>query len=351
MILIKVTYSSTQPTIKVTYDVTNITVSGGNPSPVYVNLDYSASGAATNITSVGLTMPTGFSVANSPLTSSGTLAVTMANGYIIPTQAELDAKVPYSGATGNVNLGEYGIKAGYYQVDTTPTNTPADQGTMYWDDSKETISLIMDGTIQHIGQDSYYYVKNSSGSTITKGTAVRFAGTNGASGHVLIEPFLANGTYPSEYFMGVTCETIPNGGFGQVMNFGELEGVDTSAYNEGDLLYASTTIAGGFQTTPPNAPNNIILIAAAVNSKNNGAILIRPTYGSNINNDEGVLITSPQDNDVLTYNSATSLWKNESIASIVGSTYVQTSRTLTINDVAYDLSADRSWSIGDYGTW
>ena len=30
---------------------------------------------------------------------------------------------------------------------------------------------------------------------------------------------------------------------------------------------------------------------------------------------------------------------------------VPTSRTLTINDVAFDLSADRSWSVGDYGTW
>jgi hypothetical protein len=88
MILIKVTYTSTQPVIKVTYDVTDITISGGQPSPVYVNLDYSASGAATNITSVGLTMPTGFSVANSPLTQSGTLAVTYAAGYSLPSDAE-----------------------------------------------------------------------------------------------------------------------------------------------------------------------------------------------------------------------------------------------------------------------
>lgn len=88
MIVIKVTYSSTQPVIKVTYDVTDITISGGQPSPVYVSLDYSASGAATNITSVGLTMPTGFSVANSPLTQSGTLAVTYANGYSLPSNAE-----------------------------------------------------------------------------------------------------------------------------------------------------------------------------------------------------------------------------------------------------------------------
>lgn len=30
---------------------------------------------------------------------------------------------------------------------------------------------------------------------------------------------------------------------------------------------------------------------------------------------------------------------------------VPTSRTITINDVAYDLSANREWSVGDFGTW
>jgi hypothetical protein len=30
---------------------------------------------------------------------------------------------------------------------------------------------------------------------------------------------------------------------------------------------------------------------------------------------------------------------------------VPTSRTLTINDVAFDLTANREWSVGDYGTW
>lgn len=30
---------------------------------------------------------------------------------------------------------------------------------------------------------------------------------------------------------------------------------------------------------------------------------------------------------------------------------VPTSRTLTINDVVFDLSANRSYSVGDYGTW
>lgn len=230
---------------------------------------------------------------------------------------ELDA-VPYTGATQNVNLGEWGLTAGYFAFDITPTGTPVTQGTMYWDDSRSTVALIMNGTTQHIGQDSFFYAKNSSGSSIPKGTAVRFAGTDGASGHILIAPFLADGTYPSSYFMGVTAEAIPNGSFGQVMAFGELEGVNTSSYAAGALLYASTTVAGGFQTTAPSAPNNIVLVAAALNSKNNGTIVIRPTIGSNINVDEGVKITSPVDGEVLTYQGSTGLWVNAAVGNLGG---------------------------------
>jgi hypothetical protein len=258
----------------------------------------------------------------------------------------LTGYVPYTGATGNVDLGEYGLDTGFLNFDITPTGTPTTQGTVYWDDSRSTLSLIMNGVTQHIGQDSFFYVKNSTGSSIPKGTSVRFNGTDGASGHLLIAPFLANGTYPSSYFMGVTAETIGNGGFGQVVNFGELEGINTSAYTAGDLLYASSTVSGGFQTTAPSAPNNIVLIAAAVNSKNNGAIVVRPTYGSNINDDEGVLITSAANNQGLFYDSATGLWKNKSIATVLGYTPANAATTLTINGTTYDLSANRTWNVG-----
>lgn len=257
--------------------------------------------------------------------------------------------VPYTGATANVELGEYGLESGFVTLDTTPTNTPTDQGTIYWDDSRSTAALIMNGTLQHIGQDVFFYVKNSSGSSIPKGTAVRFAGTNGASGHILIEPFLANGTYPSSYFMGVTSETIANGAFGQVMHFGELTGINTSGFTAGALLYASTTVAGGFQTTAPVAPNNIVLIAAAINSTNNGAIIVRPQIGSNINNDEGVKITSPTTGDLLQLQ-AGGLWENKTLAQVIGSAYVPSTRTLTINGTAFDLSANRSWTVGDVRT-
>jgi hypothetical protein len=40
------------------------------------------------VTSVGLTVPTGLSVSGSPITTSGTLAITYASGYSIPTTAK-----------------------------------------------------------------------------------------------------------------------------------------------------------------------------------------------------------------------------------------------------------------------
>jgi hypothetical protein len=279
----------------------------------------------SDLNSVGLSMPSAFNVANTPLTSNGTIAVTGAGTvaqYVrgdgsLASFPSLTGYVPYTGATQNVDLGEFGLDTGFVNLDTTPTNTPTTQGTMYWDDSRSTAALIMNGTLQHIGQDTFFYVKNSTGSSIAKGTAVRFDGTDGASGHLLIAPFLANGTYPSNYFMGVTAETIGNGGFGQVMHFGELSGINTSGYTAGALLYASTTVAGGFQTTAPVAPNNIVLIAAAINSKNNGEILVRPTYGSNINQDEGVKIVSPTTGQLLQLQS-NGLWENKTKAQVLG---------------------------------
>ena len=46
--------------------------------------------------------------------------------------------------------------------------------------------------------------------------------------------------------------------------------------------------------------------------------------------------------------SAAPQWSAVTAADVGG---VPTSRTLTINDVSFDLSANREWSVGDFGTW
>lgn len=238
--------------------------------------------------------------------------------------------VPYTGATNNVNLGERGITVGYTKYDTTPTSTPTDQGTTYWDVDDNTLAIIMNGAIQKVGEDSFYPVKNQTGTTIPKGTNVRFAGSLGSSGRLLIAPFLANGTYRSSFYMGVTMETIANGEDGKVMWFGRIRGINTNAFNANDILYVSTTVAGGFQTTIPQSPNNIIEVCAVINkSTNNGVIFVRPTIAPKITEVEGVKLTSPTTGDVLQVQ-ANGLIENKSIS------------TITANKVSYDVADNKN---------
>ena len=263
------------------------------------------------------------------------------NSYL--TSASLSGYVPYTGATNALDLGIHNILANALVLNPTPATIPTSQGSMYFDQDEQTVAAVLNGSIMKIGEDSFFQIKNQSGATIPKGTAVRFDGVVGSSGRVLAVPFLADGTYPSLYFLGVTYESIPNGGDGKALILGKIRGVNTNAYPAGTILYASTTVAGGYQTTPPLAPNNIISVAAVVTQGvSNGTILVRPQLGSNINNDEGVKIVAPITGDILQLQ-AGGLWENKSIASLA---LVPQSRTLTINGTAYDLSANRSWSVG-----
>ena len=218
--------------------------------------------------------------------------------------------VPYTGATGNVDLGEYGLSGGFIGLDTTPTGTPTTQGTISWDVDHNTAQLVMNGTTGRIMEDVFYIAKNQTGVTIPKGTVVRANGTLGSSGRILITPFLADGTFDSEFVMGVTSEAILNGADGMVMHFGQIKNFNTSTFVDGDILYASSTVAGGFTTTAPSAPNNIVLVAIVIHAAVNGIIQVRPTLGNNINKDEGVIITSPTNGQILTYNNTSGLWQN-----------------------------------------
>jgi hypothetical protein len=49
---------------------------------------YTPGASSGTVTSVGMTVPTGFSISGSPITSSGTLGLTFASGYSLPTNAK-----------------------------------------------------------------------------------------------------------------------------------------------------------------------------------------------------------------------------------------------------------------------
>jgi len=124
----------------------------------------------------------------------------------------------------------------------------------------------------------YTVVENTTGSTMAKGTVVGFAGV-GANNVLSVAPYLANGSTPTLYILGVLAEDLPDSGqIGLCCVWGNVTGIDTSAFNVGDILYASPTVAGGFTNVKPTAPNNVVPVAAVlVKDAVNGDIFVRPT--------------------------------------------------------------------------
>lgn len=147
-----------------------------------------------------------------------------------------------------------------------------------WNDTDQTLDLGMEyGVTQQIGQETYARVGNTTGVTIPNGTVVGFAGAT--SNALLVAPYLANGTQPSLYILGVMTHDLPDSGEkGYCTTWGFVRDVDTSAFSAGDILYASPTTAGALTNVKPTAPNNVIPLAACIISDaTNGVIFVRPT--------------------------------------------------------------------------
>jgi hypothetical protein len=251
------------------------------------------------VTSVALTMPSAFSVANSPVTSSGTLAVT---------------------ATGDT--------------------------TQYIAGDGSLVAFPITGQAGTLVRE----VRNNTGATLTKGTVVYI---NGALGNKpTVAKALATSDATSAQTFGLIQADIPNNSNGYLVAFGDLDGLDTSAFTEGVQLYLSSTTAGGYTITKQYAPNHLVYIGVVTRSHpTQGRIEVRIQNGYELDEIHDVSAQTPSNNDGLFYNSTNSLWENKSIATALGFTPVTSARTLTINDVAFDLSANRSWSVGDFGTW
>jgi len=204
----------------------------------------------------------------------------------------------------------------------------------------------------------YYEVKNSSGSTINKGTAVRAVGTDGNSGHILIAPMVADGSVEPKYFMGVLASTLDNGDIGEVIHFGELDQIDTSTYQDGDVLWCDPANDGDFTTTEPLGPNLKIAAAIVINASTNGKIKVRVQGNEGLHELHDVKITTQVDGELLIWDNTLGVWKNDGTLTVdytndrIGIGTTSPSEKLTINggyvkiiDNAYDayfLSKERT---------
>ena len=161
---------------------------------------------------------------------------------------------------------------------TTPGTIPHQTGRLNWNNTDATLEIDMDyGVIQQVGEETYARVKNNTGVTIPNGTVVGFAGA--APNALEVAPYLADGSSPTLYILGVMTHDLPDSGEkGYCTVWGFVRDLDTSAFSVGDILYASPSVAGGLTNVKPTAPNNVIPIAACITSDATaGVIFVRPT--------------------------------------------------------------------------
>ena len=185
------------------------------------------------------------------------------------------------------------------------------QAQLAWNDDEQTLDLGKGGgVVLQVGSEQLMLCRNSTASTIPNGTAVRFAGTLGNSGRLLVAPMLADGSLPGYVFFGVTTAAIASGQDGFVTTFGKVRQVNTLAFEEGDILWCDPATPGGFTATEPAAPNLKLPVAAVISKATNGILMVRADTGRRLQDLHDVEANGGKsDGDVLTYVAANSRWE------------------------------------------
>jgi len=163
-------------------------------------------------------------------------------------------------------------------------------------------------------------VRNNSGATITKGTVVYI---NGAVGNKpTIAKAQANSEATSKATFAFVQNDILNNTEGDVVQLGLLENIDTQGFTDGQQIFLSPTTAGGWTSTQPFSPYHYVRLGTIIRGGHptQGSISVNIINGFQLDELSDVGSTSPSNNNVLTWNSATSQWLDKSISTILGYT-------------------------------
>lgn len=177
-------------------------------------------------------------------------------------------------------------------------------------------------------------VWNNTGSTLAKGKAVYVTGGHGSSD---LEVDLADNSSgaTSDGTLGLVYENIANNTNGYIVTQGFLQGIATNglAGNEGDKVYLGTN--GDLTTTRPTQPDHTIAIGYLVKKAGAGigSVYVAVVRGEHLEYLHDVLITTPVDGQLLTYDSTVGLWKNIAPAGTIANlAYLPNNQTFTGNN-------------------
>jgi hypothetical protein len=175
------------------------------------------------------------------------------------------------------------------------------------------------------------------GVALTKGQAVYVTASTGNDGTNMIVGKASNATEAtSSKTMGLIDSTLSTNGFGYVITEGILGGLNTNGADAGDPVWLGVdgNLIYGLANKPV-APAHLVFIGIVTRkNQNNGEIFVKPQNGFELNELHNVLIGSgysstPTDNDILAYDTASGLWKNQTLSNLAGLTYDGTDLSLS----------------------
>jgi hypothetical protein len=166
-------------------------------------------------------------------------------------------------------------------------------------------------------------VRNNTGATLTKGTAVYM---NGAVGqNPTVTKAQGNNDTNSAQTLGLMTADLANNSNGYVTVIGLITNINTSAFTDGQQLYLSPTTAGTLTATKPYAPEHLVYVAVVEHAHpTQGKLFVKVQNGYEMDELHNVSAQSPTTGQTLVYNSSTSLWEKSNAPLISGTTISST---------------------------
>lgn len=176
------------------------------------------------------------------------------------------------------------------------------------------------------------------GEALAKGQAVYVSSANGTN--MVVSKASNNTESTSSKTMGLVAQTMILNDQGFVITEGLLAGLNTESATAGDPVWLGTSgnLVYGL-SNKPTAPAHLVFIGVVTRvSATVGEIFVKVQNGFELDELHDVSITSPAAGEIVSRNSANTLWENMTLAeagvSAVGHTHAKSDITDLVSDLA-----------------
>ena len=159
------------------------------------------------------------------------------------------------------------------------------------------------------------YVKNASGSTITKGSVVYITGADGTN--ALIGLSSASTEATSSKTLGILASTLTNNAFGYVIKDGQISNIDTSAASAGSSVWLGNTPGSYVFNAPPAEPSHSVYLGVVTKANvSTGEIVVKVQNGYELDELHDVFVGGVSTALPLVYSSTSSGWVAQELTSV-----------------------------------